>query len=158
VIITTQKKICISIEEKTVSGISAAAAKRGVPLSQIAQIYLERGLSRDVELTGAERFYFQRDNIERSLNNILTIFGIDMKGSLSDKFQTLMVLCTAKSRQKNRTIRYGIIETSLFEVLNNLKDMDKNLFDEWCVEMGKYGRIRNRYFNLYPKLSKKSMT
>lgn len=147
----TCKKICFSIEEKVVSGISSAAAKRGIPLSEVVGTYLSKGLSKDNELTGAERFYFQRDNVEKSLNNILKIFGLDMKGSLSDKFQTLMVLCTAKSRQKNRTIRYGIIELSLFEVLIVVKDMDKDLFDDWVVEMGKYGRIRDRYFQLYPK-------
>ena len=29
---------------------------------------------------------------------------------------------------------------------------------KWVIEMGKYGRIKNRYFNLYPKLSKKGIT
>ena len=148
---TTKNKVCYSIDEKIVSGISASAAKRGIPVSEVAQTYFSAGLARDYELTAAERFYFQRDNIEKSLDNILRIFGIAQVGSLSDKFQTLCTLCMQKSRQKNRQIRYGIIEVSLFEVLNNIKELDNDLFKEWVIEMSKHGRLRNRYFNLYKK-------
>jgi len=154
----TKQKICLSIDEKIVSGLSSAASKRGVPISEIAQTYFSRMLCREIELTAAERFYFQRDNIERSLDNVLKILGVSSNGGLSDKWGVSMALCLAKSRQKNRQSRYAVIELSLFEILNNLKEMDINLFEEWIVEMGKHGRIKNRYFNLYPKYSKKGIT
>ena len=154
----SKHKICLSIDEKIVAGLSAAAAKRGTPISEIAQTYFSRMLSHDIELTAAERFYFQRDNVERSLDNVLTILGISSNGGLSDKWGVSLALCLAKSRQKNRQSRYAVIELSLFEILNNIKEMDINLFEEWVIEMGKYGRIKNRYFNLYPKLSKKGIT
>jgi len=154
----SKQKICLSIDEKMVAGLSSAAAKRGIPISEIAQTYFSRMLCHEIELTAAERFYFQRDNIEKSLDNVLTILGVSSNGGLSDKWGVSMALCLAKSRQKNRQSRYAVIELSLFEILNNLKDMDINLFEEWVIEMGKYGRIKNRYFNLYPRLSKKGIT
>lgn len=147
----TKCKICMSIDEKYVVGISSAAAKKGVPISEIGQAYFSFMLSRESQLTAAERFYYQRDNVEQSLDNVLRILGISANGGLSDKWSVAMALCLQKSRQKNRQSRYAVIEMSLFEVLNDLKEMDKNLFDEWIVEMGKYGRIKDRYFYLYPK-------
>lgn len=154
----TRCKKCYSLEEKIVSGISAAAAKRGITESEVLQNILTLGLAKDHELTMAERFHFQRESINKSLDNLLLLFGVSVQGGLSDKFQTLTTLCMQMSRQKTRKSRYAVMEQSLFEVLNDLKDMDIDLFTEWTTYMSKHGRLRQRYFYLYPKSSKKGMT
>ncbi len=154
----TKCRKCYSIDEKIVAGISASAAKRGITESEVAQSILHSGLAKDTELTMAERFHFKRESINKSLDNLLIMFSVRLEGGLSDKFQVLTTLCSQMSRQKTRKSRYAVVEQSIFEVLNDVKEMDIDLYEEWTSELNKHGRMRERYFYLYPKSPKKGIT
>lgn len=144
-------KKCISIDEKTVGRVARIASAKGLPDSEIYETLLSIGLARNGELTAVERFHYQRQNIIRAIDSVLLTFGIIQEGSITDKFRCVLISTFGLSRCKKRQIRDEIRESSVFEALNLIKDMDKNLFDELLTDMSKFGEIRNRYLQKYPK-------
>ena len=148
-------KKCYSINEETISTISRISAQMGIPESEIANKYLDRNLSISSELTSAERYHFQRNSINMALDNVLLLFGIhDFSGGLSEKYKVSLYIAHGNSRGKNREYRNGIIELSLFEILEQIRTLDINIWKEITIIMAKFGEIRKRYFYLYPKLKK----
>lgn len=147
-----KNKMIVNIDEKLISTIANISAKKGETVSSIVEMYLNKGVSKEIDLTSAERYNFNRIAINGSLDSVLRLFGVlSLEGGLSDKCTVLMALCKEKSLQEKSEIRNGIIEISFYEVLNDIKSFDIALWKKIIINMGKSGRIRNRYFQLYPK-------
>ena len=146
-----QKRLSLSIDEKIVGSMNAVSAKKGKPLSEIAERYFMIGLKNELELTSAERLYFQRQGLDAALDSVLIVHGVKVLGSLTDKFTASLSMLTGFRRVKNRKSRYGELEISIFSIVAELKEYDINLFSEWITIMGYFGDIRKRYFNLYTK-------
>jgi hypothetical protein len=144
-----------SLDTEIVEQICRVSASKGVPDSDVVEKYLEAGLSREEEHTSAERYHFQRNVINRELDSVLRLFGIiDMEGNLRDKYKSSLYLIQGNYRSKINRTRYGILQASLFDILNDIKDMDEGLFNELLTEMSYSGKIKDRYLSLYPKTSK----
>lgn len=144
-------KQCYSFEDKLVASIERVSLKKGISKSEVVNNYAVRGLSKEHELTAVERLKYQDEIINGALDSVLAVFKISCDGDILLKFRHALYTCAGISKQKIERNRYGIMELSLFEVLNDIKDSDMALFDKLIIEMGSFGRIRQRYFNLYPK-------
>ena len=147
-----KKQIRFNLGADLISTIANIAAKKGSPISDVAETYLTRGVSKEIEITSAERYNFGRIHINGSLDAVLRLFGIkDLEGGLSDKCTVIIALLREKTIQEKSNIRNGIVEVSYFEILNDIKEFDNDLYKKILVKMAKSGRIRDRYLNLYPE-------
>jgi hypothetical protein len=152
-------KKCYSLSDEVVASISRISSQTATPESVIAEKYLTHCISEEVEMTSAERYHFQRKSINDSLDNVLRLFGINEEnGGIQDKFRVALYLAQGNLRGKNREYRNGIIETSIFEILENIREWDNNVWKDLTSHMSYFGKIRIRYFNLYPKLKKNGIT
>lgn len=152
----TKVRKCYSIDDQNCGQIGRIASQKGVTESDIINDYIEKSLACEIELTSVERYHYQRVCIMKSLDSILRLCGVtQMEGGCVDKFRLALYVCHGNSVQKNRQFRHGEFELSLFEVLNSIKDMDINIFNQILTDMAHFGRIRNRYLSLYPKSEKK---
>lgn len=147
----TKVKQCYSFDDKLVASLERVSLKKGISKSAVMEYYAVRGLSNESELTAVERLSYQDKIINGALDSVLEVFNISCNGDILTKFRQALYTCAGISKQKIERNRYGIMELSLFEVLNNIKESDNALFDKLVVELGYFGRIRQRYFNLYPK-------
>jgi len=151
----SKSKLTVSINENLVGSVNSVSSRKGIPISEIVGKYITFGLKQEIELTAAERYHFQRQSLNSGLDNVLRLFSIKMEDAgLTDKFQTCLSLSQGFLRLKKREYRYAVIEQSVFELLNNVKDMDLNLFDIWLTDMSVFGKMKQRYLLLYPKTRK----
>lgn len=147
-----KKQIKLNLNLETIKTLANISAKKGALISDVAETYLNRGISKEIEITSAERYNFSRIHINGSLDAILRLFGIkDLEGGLSDKCTVIIALLREKTIQEKSQMRNGIVEVSYFEILNEIKGFDIDLYKRIIVKMSKSGRIKNRYLNLYPE-------
>lgn len=147
-----KKQIKLNLNLETIKTLANISAKKGALISDVAETYLNRGISKEIEITSAERYNFSRIHINGSLDAVLRLFGIiHFEGGLSDKCTLIVALCREKTIQEKSQMRNGIIEISFFEILNDIKSFDIDIYKRIIVKMSKSGRIKNRYLNLYPE-------
>ena len=154
---TDKCKRCFSISTEVASTISRISSQTGVPENNIVEKYLTRCISGEVELTSAERYNFRRKSINDSIDSVLRLFGIlELNDSITRKFGASLYMAQGNLRGQNREYRNGIIEASLFEILENIREWDINVWKDITSHMAHFGKIRQRYFYLYPKCIKKN--
>jgi len=145
-------KKCFSLDEKTIASISRVSAQMGLPESEIVNKSLDKALSHSTELTSAERYHFQRNSINLALDNVLLLFGIrSFEGGLSEKYKVALYVAHGNNKAKTREYRNGIMEVSLFEILEQIRELDINIWGNLTTVMAQFGQIRKRYLDLYPK-------
>jgi len=141
----------VRFEEQTLSRLQHAALVRGLNFSDIVEKACVRFLATEAELTAVERYDMLKMVIESKLDGLLYTFGLTCLKGLSDKYNTALYMLSGISRHKNDESRKGLLEVSLFEVTNLIWELDTILYEQCNVEMGRYGRLRERYYRLYPE-------
>jgi len=139
------------IDEQHLSRLQHAALVRGITFSDILERAIVRYLATEAELTAVERYDMLKMVIETKLDGLLYAFGLTCLKGLSDKYNTALYMLSGISRHKNDESRKGLLELSIFEITNLIWELDTILFEQCNVEMGRYGRLRERYYRLYPE-------
>jgi len=147
----TKNKICFSLDEKVVSAIERISMARAISKSEVVDVVLSKGLSKMAELTWAERTGLAEKQINLALDSLLLRFNLRMEGEIMNKFLTCLYMVRYKTTTKYEQNQAKIIELSLFELLKEIQTYDMALFNSITTIMGKIGRIRARFFQMYPK-------
>lgn len=145
------KNKTISMEIRKIGQVDMVARARGVSFSEVIDYALVRYFQTCSELTAAERFLYREELINLKLDGLLSVFSSTCLKGVFDKFSTCLYLCTGFLGHKKDKIRRELMESSIFEVLNLIKEWDKNVFDKCLTEMDKTGRIKGRYVKKYPQ-------
>ncbi len=147
----TKTKICFSIDENVVSAIERISTARAISKSELVDVVLSKGLSKMAELTWAERTGLAEKQIHLALDSLLLRFSLRMEGEILNKYLTCLYMVRYKTTTKYEVNQAKIVELSLFELLNEIQTYDVALFDSIIKIMSKIGRIRCRFFQIYPK-------
>lgn len=139
------------INEETWGELARVSAAKAISISELIENYVLHGLSHEVELSGIERYTAKKRNIILGVDAILLTLNCVVNGTLQQKIDVLCALLAGISVASPLRGVKSIGELSLFEVLNDIKEWDYDLFSEIKRNMGKYRYIRNRYLALYPE-------
>lgn len=139
------------MDEKIVSALERIATARAISKSELVDVVLSKGLSQMSELTWAERTGLAEKQINLALDSLLLRFSLRMEGEILNKYLTCLYMVRYKTTTRYEQNQAKIIELSLFELLNEIKTYDMALFDSIIKIMAKIGRIRSRFFAIYPK-------
>ncbi len=141
-----------NLSEQLLGTLETLSKQKGLSKSVLVERLLVIGLKTAVELTAEQRYHFSRCVIENKCTDMLRLSGIMVYvGGLSDQIALICALQSDLNYKKNREIRNGIMKVSIFELLEDIKDFDKNVFDKTISEIAKYKKLRDEYFYLYPK-------
>ena len=103
------------------------------------------------ELTAEQRYHSHRETILKKCVETLKLSSITAhEGGVSDQIMLIMALVRNSKYQRINEIRNGIQKISLFELLNDVKGWDKNVFDKITSNMSEFKKLKEEYFNLYP--------
>lgn len=141
-----------NIDEKVLSTIETLSKQKGLSKSVLVERFIVSGLKNESELTAEQRYHFSRCVIQNRCTDVLKIGGIlQFEGSLSENILLICAIQHDLDKKKNREIRNGITKLSIFEILEDVRSFDKNVFDDLVVGMIRFKKLRDEYFNLYPK-------
>ena len=141
-----------NLNENLLGTLETLSKSKGLSKSVLVERLVTVGLKSEVELTAEQRYHFSRCVIQNKCADILRLSGILMfEGGVSDQISVLMALQLKLQNQKNRENRYGIMKMSIFEVLEDVKAFDKNVFDKIIHENFRYKKLLDEYFYLYKK-------
>ena len=139
------------LNDETWGELARVAATKAISISELVEKYVLHGLSHEVELSGIERYTAKKRNIILAVDAILTTLNCVVNGTLQQKIDILCALISGISVASPLRGVKTIGELSIFEVLNEIKEWDYDLFLEIKRNMGKYRYLRNRYLALYPE-------
>ena len=145
---TTKRQVRYSIDEIMASTIETIAKSKGITDSTVLESLVRTHLTDEFELTPIQRYHWQRSVLESRTDDILKLLGIGtMDGGLSDKIGVLIGCLSLYGGQKIIKSRYAMMELSIFEVVAQISDLDKNIYQKCATYMPK--RMKQRYNTLY---------
>ena len=148
---TIKSKSVFSIDQKIIGQIERVAMSKGISKSEVVEKYLTHSLAHEAELTSIERYIFFRTVIESKLNNILLLQKIVSNGDIIEKIEAAFISMTMKTHTHAVTQNKNLMELGIFEVFEDIKSWDSELFDKCSKIMSRFGRTRKRYLALYPE-------
>jgi len=144
-----------NIDEKVLGTIETLSKQKGLSKSVLVEQMITVGLRNAVELTAAQRYHFARCVISNRCLDSLRLSGILMfEGGLSEQFMLICALEYDLRAKKNRQIRNGIVKMSIFEILEDIKAFDMDLFNKTLLEMNRFKKLKAEYLALYPNIEK----
>jgi len=148
----TKQVMSISLDENIIGTINTLSTQKGISKSNLVERLLSVGLKTDSDLTPEQRYHFGRCVFVNRCSDVLKLHGIvEHEGGICDKFRLIVALGTSICTQKNRQSRNAIYELSIFELLNDIGEFDKEIFKECVVILNKNRNLSDKYFNLYPE-------
>lgn len=151
-IFLAKQVISFSLDENIIGTINTLSTQKGISKSGLAERLFSIGLKFDVDLTPEQRYHFGRCVFIDRCSDILKLHSIVVhEGGICDKIRLIMALGTTIGTHKNRQSRNAIYELSIFELLNDLKEFDKEIYKDSIVILNKNRNLSDKYFNLYPE-------
>lgn len=148
----TKNIISVSLDENLLGTIDTLSKQKGISKSGLIERFVHIGLKSDSDLTPEQRYHFARCVFVNRCSDLLRLHGIVVhEGGLDDKFTLIVALYPDFSTRKNRQSRYAIYEMSIFELLNEIKEFDKEIFQNCCKILRKNRKLSDAYFYLYPE-------
>jgi len=140
-----------NLDETVLGTIETLSKQKGLSKSVLVERFLISGLKNEVELTAEQRYHFSRCVIQNRCSDTLRLAGILMfDGGLSEQIVLLCTLQYDLQNKKNREIRNGIMKLSIFDILEDVKRFDKNIFDKTMSEIKRFRKLVDEYRELYP--------
>lgn len=140
-----------NLTDNVLGTLETLSKQKGLSKSVLVERLLSIALRNEIDLTSEQRYHFSRNVIDNRCLDVLRLAGITMfEGGLSDKIVLICALQTDLEHKKTREIRNGIMKLSIFELLEDIKRFDKNVFDKTMIEMGRYRKLKAEYLLLYP--------
>lgn len=133
------------IDMELIGGLERAAQKRGETVTQVAETAFARYLSMDVELTSLERQNYKKKCIELSLSNIGHMLNVPLEGDILAKTHTIMAICAGFDNIFPLRDSTKIAKLSLFEVLTDIRDYDKGLFEEIIPQLKRFRKLSDMF-------------
>lgn len=153
----SKNKATFNLDEKILGTIETLSKQKGLSKSVLVEQMITVGLKDAVVLTAAQRYHFSRCVIENRCLDTLKLAGILVfEGSLSEKILLICALEYDLDKKKHREFRNGIVKLSIFELLEEVKAFDKDVFAKTMHEMSRFRKLRDEYLQLYPNIEKSS--
>ncbi len=133
------------IDIEIIGGINRSAQKRGESVAHMTELALSQYLSNDVELTAIERANYKKKCIESALDGISSTLNIHLEGDLVSKTMTIMAVCSGFDTVFPDREDTSRAKLSLFEVLIDIKDYDKGVFNEIFPYLKKFKKLHSMY-------------
>ena len=141
-----------NLDEKVLGTIETLSKQKGLSKSVLVERMVIIGLKNAVELTAEQRYHFARCVISNRCIDTLRLAGILVfEGGLSEQILLICALQHDLENKKSREIRNGIMKVSIFEILEDIRRFDKNVFDKTLEEMSRFRKLKSEYLSLYPK-------
>jgi len=144
--------VSLSMDENYVKTIETLGKQKGLSKSALVERLVSVGLKFDSDLTPEQRYHFGRCVFIDRCSDILRLHSIVVhEGGISDKFMLIVALSTNICTKKSRESRNAIYNLSVFELLNDLKTFDIDIFNDCVTHLNKSRKLADEYFELYPR-------
>jgi hypothetical protein len=144
--------VSLSMDENYIKTIETLSKQKGLSKSAVVERLCSIGLKYDSDLTPEQRYHFGRCVFIDRCSDILRLHSIVVhEGGISDKFMLIVALSTSICTKKSRESRNAIYNLSVFELLNDLKGFDKDIFNDCIAHLNKNRKLSDEYFELYPR-------
>lgn len=141
-----------NLDEKFVNTIETLSRQKNCSKSSLVERLLTISLQKDIDLTPEQRYDFSRCVYVDRCRDILKLQGVlAHEGGICDKFALIVALSGTKTTRSNRKSRNAIYSLSVFELLNDLKAFDIDLFRECKTILFRSRKIYAEYVSLNPE-------
>lgn len=133
------------IDIEIIGGLERVAQKRGESVAHIAEVAFTQFLSTDVELTSLERANYKKIGIELALDSLGSVLNVPLKGDILTKTYTIMAICSGFDNIFPLRESTKIAKLSLFEILTDIRDYDKGLFEEILPQLKRFRKLHDMF-------------
>ena len=135
------------IDSGLVARFNNIVTTKKISHSGLADKYVKIGLSKEPSITLSERLNYQLSVLNLELSGLLNTFGVTVEGSNVHKLDILCAIITRGPRKKELSPKNKQLILSLFTVLEDIRAIDIESYDEFKPILSKYVRIKSEFEN-----------
>jgi hypothetical protein len=137
-----KRKVGWYVDIGLLSRMQQIAVQKGGTSSQLAEKYIKKGLALEPEITIPEKINYLKGVLNIELNGLLGTYNVVVEGNSIEKLDVLGALANRKSKKQTKIDKNNQLIYSIFTILEDIKQVDEELYDELINVLRKYPNIR----------------